>query len=343
MRINIGDPSITRAYVAKPDATRAQGMGTAIKFVATTEGMKRDGLDLRLEGLDTSNFERNPVFLWAHNYAMPPLGKVVKIRRLKKRIEMHVEFDQGDDFAVDVERKYREGFLTAVSIGWIITEYERGVEGTDEADYIITGADLLDLSAVPVPGDADALMPRELAAVRSMAAARSPAAPDGLPAHGPSASGAAGTLTEELCDHVDDDGPVWSRVAAAMARLLSDGDLSDDERDEQYRHLDRHYRHAGRTIPELLPGIVLADIDVRQLFVEGEWLIYQEEQLMTATERARAAIDAMRAAADDLEAVFESDDAEAATTENQSFVDLLGGVRDAIVLPTDDQGDDDDE
>ncbi len=164
-----GDPYVMRAYVAEPDATREAEPGTPMKFVATTSGVKRDGLDLRIDGIELKNFERNPVFLWVHSYSMPPLGKVVKIKRFKNKIEMTVLFDQGDEFAVEIERKYREGFLTAVSIGWIILEFERAEEDA-EARYIILRSDLLDLSAVPVPGDPDALLPgREIKAMRDLA------------------------------------------------------------------------------------------------------------------------------------------------------------------------------
>jgi hypothetical protein len=364
-KITVGSPGITRAYL-EPEGERAVSeMGSPIKFVATTEGVKRDGLDLRLDGLDTTNYERNPVFLWVHNYAMPPLGKVTKIRKLKKRMEMSVLFDQDDDFAVDIERKYREGFLTAVSIGWIITEYERGVEGEDEADYIVTGSDLLDLSAVPVPGDPDALMPRELAAVRSIANLTLPEGPVGSPAHGSGTAGPSGSFTtsgsdfvdlnrttvlndwppardeetSKTCDHEDDEGAVdWKRAAAEMVDLLNSGtETPDVDREARYRHLTRHYRQAGRTAPELLPGIILDSIDVGQLFVEGEWDIYQEGRRMDAIERVRRAAETMRDAAENLIDVLDDVDEpnDESETENRSFIDALGTIRDAIVLPED--------
>lgn len=364
--LSIGDPRITRAYL-EPEDDRAAGDagdGGPIKFVASTKGVKRDGLDLDLAGLDTANYEKNPVFLWVHNYAMPPLGKVTKIRKLKNRMEMWVQFDQADEFAVDIERKYREGYLTAVSIGWIITEFERGVEGVDDYDYLVTGSDLLDLSAVPVPGDPDALMPRELAAVRSIAELRTTSlVPEsvGSPAHG---SGTADSgffvdadgrrvEVEDLvyqiseperagCEHLDDDGDVdWKRTATDMVGLLADGtSTTDDDRETTYRHLERHYRKIGRTPPELLAGVVLEAIPVRSLVVEGEWVIYQEGRRMNAEERMRKAAEEMRDAATEYLEVTGDDETEEVEAETSpSLVDVLGELRDAIVLPEEDDED----
>lgn len=140
-------------------------------FVASTSGVKRDGIDLRIDGMETGNFESNPVFLWVHDYygRTLPLGKVTKIRKLKNRVDVTVEFDQDDDFAVEVERKYRDGYLSAVSIGWDILEWHR-VEDDEEsdADFIVTRWDLLDVSAVPVPGDPSALIKTQRTFLRDL-------------------------------------------------------------------------------------------------------------------------------------------------------------------------------
>lgn len=124
-------------------------------FVATTGGAKRDGLSLDMTKGTFDNYLRNPVFLWAHDYGGNhlPIGKTVKLVASKTKVRAHVLFDQGDEFARQIERKYDEGYLSAVSVGWMNQE-----DGT---------WDLLDISGVPVPGDADALMEREVALMRA--------------------------------------------------------------------------------------------------------------------------------------------------------------------------------
>jgi hypothetical protein len=133
-------------------------------FVATTGGAKRDGLALDMTGGSYDNYLRNPVFLWAHDYGgrTLPIGKTKKLAPSKGKLRAWVEFDKSDPFAVEVERKFDEGFLSAVSVGWM--DLERDAQG------VIVKWDLLDISAVPVPGDPDALIEREVALVRSFLA-----------------------------------------------------------------------------------------------------------------------------------------------------------------------------
>lgn len=139
-----------------------QPAGSPIPFVASTPGVKRDGLDLRAQGWRLDNYRRNPVFLWAHGRSEPSLGRVDADAGDSLRTLVH--FDQEDDFARKIESKYRRGFLNAVSVGWDFVD-ERGQRADisrmtlaavrDNAFY-----DLTELSGVPVPADPDALVQR---------------------------------------------------------------------------------------------------------------------------------------------------------------------------------------
>lgn len=133
-------------------------MGSPIRFVASTEGVKRDGLDLKAEDWFLGNFERNPVVTWAHDI----LGKRLPIGRAGAFVEgarlmADVTFDPGDEFAVQVERKYRSGFLHTVSVQW-----NPLMVGTRRVN------DLMEIAAVPVPGDPDAVIQRQLRAWREI-------------------------------------------------------------------------------------------------------------------------------------------------------------------------------
>ena len=141
---------------------RADEQGTLV-FVASTAGVKRDGLELDLNGLKTENYLANPVFLWAHDYggANLPIGRCVGLEKTGDRLTAKIRFDLDDKFAAEVYRKYRDGYLNAVSIGWDPDEWD---------DCNITSSDLLDISAVPVPGDPDALIARAEAWARSFRA-----------------------------------------------------------------------------------------------------------------------------------------------------------------------------
>ena len=140
--------------------TRAEADGV-LTFTAVTAGVKRDGLEIDLAGLSTDNFMRNPVFLWVHDYwgNTMPIGKVTSLSKETDALVVSVTFDMADPFAAEVHRKYVERFLNAVSIGWdtLASDGNR-----------ITESDLLDISAVPVPGDEDALIHRAEAYARTL-------------------------------------------------------------------------------------------------------------------------------------------------------------------------------
>lgn len=144
-----------RAYCQR-EGTADAAEGTPIRFVASTEGIKRDGKDLKATDWRMDNYKRNPVVLWAHDYtgARLPIGKA-DVSMEKTNMLADVTFDQGDEFARQVESKYRRGFLNAVSVGW---NDEKG-----------GGRDLLDISAVPVPADPQALMQRQMDALAELA------------------------------------------------------------------------------------------------------------------------------------------------------------------------------
>ena len=153
----------TRPISAYAETRAAGDSEFTRRFVATTSGVKRDGLDLVMEGGSTENFMRNPVFLWVHDYfgEKMPIGLVKNVRILKSKMIVTVLFDDGDEFAMEVLRKYDAGFLSAVSIGWDTLEFDRETMQVLEWD-------LLDVSAVPVPGDPDALMMRTKSMLRSL-------------------------------------------------------------------------------------------------------------------------------------------------------------------------------
>jgi len=145
-----------RAVVERGEA-RGEA-GEPIRFTASTGGVKRDGKDLDQNQWDLENYRRNPIFLWVHDYwgERLPIGRAA-VEVEEGRLVADVSFDQEDEFARAVESKYRRGFLHSVSVGW------DEVQRDDELRY-----DLLDISGVPVPGDPDALMEREMAGLRRL-------------------------------------------------------------------------------------------------------------------------------------------------------------------------------
>lgn len=230
-------PYFMRAY-AEPEAPEA-GADLPLRFVASTEGIKRDGRELRAEDWRVDSYLRNPIFLWAHSYELPPIGRAA-VTFDGARMLADVEFDQGDPFAVNIERKYRAGFLNAVSVGWNDVKDAEG-RWTHE---------LLDISAVPVPAD-----PQALKAARSLALA---------------------DLTEWVTTATETPAEVvWTQTATAMVGLFvtATDEADEPQRRALYNALLPKYRRAGKTPPEYLPCDhlrALGPAELRGLFLAGE-------------------------------------------------------------------------
>lgn len=140
-----------RAYREEPDPqAEPPAEGAPLRFVASTENVARDGLTIKADAWQLDNYRKNPVVLWAHDYTQPPIARS-DVALEDGRLIASVTFDQGDEFAKAIERKYRAGFLHSVSVGWDTQENEGST---------VIRAELLDISAVPVPGDPDALIQR---------------------------------------------------------------------------------------------------------------------------------------------------------------------------------------
>ena len=144
-----------------------------IEFIASTDGIKRDGNRVRNDGWDFSNFEKNPVFLWGHDQGggdkppLPPIGSISEYwveevdgadSGITSQLKIRVRFAT-HDLAETVFQLYRQGHLRAVSIGWTPLEYEPILDGEGvQVGWDFIRSELLEVSAVPVPADPDALM-----------------------------------------------------------------------------------------------------------------------------------------------------------------------------------------
>lgn len=117
------------------------------EVVATTEDTDRDGEVIRADGWDFEPYKKNPIVLWAHNFYDMPIGKVTEIIQEGNRIIAKGVFAPTEK-AQEVRKVYDGKFLNTVSVGFIPREREMN---------IITRAELLELSFVPVPANPNAI------------------------------------------------------------------------------------------------------------------------------------------------------------------------------------------
>lgn len=253
-----------RAFVDEKQRKRiaeAQA-GTPIRFIASTEGVKRDGLDLQVDRWDFENYKRNPIVTWVHDLFghRLPIGRGDTSIDLEKRVMLaDVSFDQEDEFARSIESKYRRGYLHSISVSWDDIETDDGMR-----------YDLLDIAAVPLPGDPEALVERQFRALRAILEGAEGTEVTEEP-EGP--EGAEETKVPEEPEGAEED-ELWKRTAEEMVGLFSRGcELGEEERKAEYHRLCAAYRKLEKTPPELLPLSTvraLGEGEVAGLFLEGE-------------------------------------------------------------------------
>ena len=117
----------------------------------------RDRMDESLapDGADLRKFNKNPVVLFGHDYSQPPIGKALWTKKDAKGIMSKVKFAD-TEFANDIFKLYKDGFMNAFSVGFLPTEWEDG-DGQKTASRTYTKWELLEYSAVPVPANPEAL------------------------------------------------------------------------------------------------------------------------------------------------------------------------------------------
>lgn len=133
-----------------------------LKFIGSDETQDRDGDIVSVDGWDLSCYKNNPVFLWAHDYSIPPLGKALNVYVEDSKLYFDIQFPEKGiyPFADLVYNLYKGGFLNATSVGFRgrqVTEItdEEAKQGFKGVKFL--EQELLELSAVPVPSNPSAL------------------------------------------------------------------------------------------------------------------------------------------------------------------------------------------
>lgn len=130
-----------------------------IDFTITDESVNRYGWRLLVAGIDLTGFLKNPVCCVQHFTSMIPVGKWKNIRVEGEELKGTVEFDRNDEEAVKLYWKYKDGYMSAVSLNVI------PVEESDEPKFLLPGqkfstlvkSELLEISCVTIPGQANAV------------------------------------------------------------------------------------------------------------------------------------------------------------------------------------------
>lgn len=133
--------------------------------VASTEAIDRDNDIIRAKGWKLANYRKNPVLQFAHNYSTPPIGKGASAKVDGETLVFRPTFPpEGKNQLSDLV--YEMGkFIGAMafSVGFNPIEFGKRPDLTDEEWYSMWGGyeytkqELLEISAVPVPANQDAV------------------------------------------------------------------------------------------------------------------------------------------------------------------------------------------
>lgn len=138
-------------------------------FLVSDAVEARDG-DIWAAPWFLEDYRENPVVQWAHDYEKKPVGRCVQIVLIGEQLWAEVAFDLKSAEGAEVDRQYREGFMSAVSAGvyfgaqssWTPRRSYEKVHPwySDGWGWVRQGITLLEFSAVPVPSLPSALKVR---------------------------------------------------------------------------------------------------------------------------------------------------------------------------------------
>lgn len=132
--------------------------------IASTSSLDRDGDIIEASGWDTKEFERNPIWLYAHDTHQPPIGRVTELKTEGEALIFKGEFG-AHTFGQDMRLLHQSGILKTFSVRFdpVRWEYlERG--GSDWPGIHYIEQKLVEISTVPIPANIEA----ELQSVKQM-------------------------------------------------------------------------------------------------------------------------------------------------------------------------------
>lgn len=127
-------------------------------IIASTKDVDRDNeiiLPSAFKNLQ-AYLKNNPVVLGFHNYSNFPIGKAVGGRVTENALELDIIFAKTEQ-GKEAEYLYKNNFMNSFSVGFIpkVWDYDK------DNRRVYSEVEILEVSAVPVPSNAAAVMLRE--------------------------------------------------------------------------------------------------------------------------------------------------------------------------------------
>lgn len=132
----------------------------AMTFVLSDESLNSHGTWVKTSGINLERFKKNPVMLWSHDSAFPPIGKWENIRVEGDKLLADAVFDEDDALAQAFKRKVESGLLKACSIGFYAKKFSSDVADIKPGQRFetIVEAELIECSLCSVGSNENAMV-----------------------------------------------------------------------------------------------------------------------------------------------------------------------------------------
>lgn len=145
----------TFTRIAGLDSVRQEGEHNLYRFLISTPGMKGDGLDIPVDSWDLSRFQKHPNVLINHDIFSLPVGTAENVWTDDTGLWADVRFSNSYGPARDVRGLIDEGILSSTSVNFRPHDVDRQTGKPERTE-------LVELSIVSVPEDADVMMARSM-------------------------------------------------------------------------------------------------------------------------------------------------------------------------------------
>ncbi len=131
-----------------------------LTFVLSDESVNSHGTWVKTSGINLDRFKKNPVMLWSHDSAFPPIGKWENIRFEGDKLLADAVFDEDDALAQAFKRKVESGLLKACSIGFYAKKFSSDVADIKPGQRFetIVEAELIECSLCSVGSNENAMV-----------------------------------------------------------------------------------------------------------------------------------------------------------------------------------------
>jgi HK97 family phage prohead protease len=159
MKFDVSPGAVRNAHrkVISADVVRQVDEGT-VRIVASTDSIDRAGDIVVPSGIQLDRYRKNPVILFQHD-PEKPIAKARSVGVVGNRLEATIEFppDGVSALSDEVRRLIKAGVLNAWSIGFMPIASEPIDSREPYGAQKFTQIELMEISAVSVPANQDAL------------------------------------------------------------------------------------------------------------------------------------------------------------------------------------------